>query len=137
GDVQGRRVPVPLRSGLGADADVLGIARARVHPGLAAQHATGARLPDDAKGGPLARILAEPIADGGRARREREEAAGGGDQLAVTGGAGDLLRRDLPLLDDVEDAQRDEVAVAGRVGRGGCGVYDCRRRSASERTGVV
>src|SRR5207245_5548744 len=114
---EGRAVAVAIHSGVGADADVLGIDRARVHPDLAAQHEAGARLPDDAKGGPLARILAEPIADGGRAGREREEAAGGGDQLAVTGGAGDLLRRDLPLLADVEDAQREQGSRTGSGGR--------------------
>src|SRR3989449_6026261 len=133
---EGRAVAVAIHSGVGADVDVLGIDRARVHPDLAAQHEAGARLPADAKGGPLAGILAEPVADGGRAGREREEAAGGGDQLAVTGGAGDLLRRDLPLLDDVEDAQRDEVAITGRVGHVAGGEEDRRRVAPAHRPEV-
>src|SRR5712671_6843123 len=76
-------VAIAVHSTVGADVDVLGVDGARVHPDLAAQHEAAAGLADDAKRRPLIRILAEPIADRGGTRRERQEAAGADDQVAI------------------------------------------------------
>ena len=81
---------VAVNPGVRADVDVLRVDRARVHADLAAQHEAGAGLADDAERRPLVGILAEPVADGSRAGREREEAAGAGEQ--VLGAEGEIGR---------------------------------------------
>ena len=119
-----------------ADVHVLGVGGAGVHAHLAAQHEPGVGLAHHLQRRPLGRIRAEPIADGGRARAEREEAAGAGDRLAVALGAGDLLARHLSLPDGFENAQRDEVTVPRRVGHVAGGQEDRRGVAASHRAQV-
>src|SRR4029434_209570 len=47
---------------------------------------------------------------------EREEAPRFGDGVAIPDRRGDLLGRDVALVDGVLDAQGDEIAVSRRVG---------------------
>jgi len=63
----------------------------------------------------FARVLMGPGADGGPARAEREESSRARDVVAVPRRAGELLRRHVALPNGVADAERDEVAVSGRV----------------------
>jgi len=119
-------VAVTVHAGVRADVDVLRVDRARVHADLAAQHEAGAGLADYAKRCPLVGVLAEAVADGGRAGREREEAPGAGERVAIRRRARALLGRDLALPDHVLDAERDEVPVARRVGHVARGQEDRR-----------
>ena len=117
--VDGHDERQPMRAALdpavAADVDVLRVGRARVHAHLAADDDARVGLADQTQRNALARVLAHAVADRGGAGREREKAPGAGDRVAMPRGVRDLLRRDVALLDRVEDAERDQVAVGGSV----------------------
>ena len=87
-----------------------------MHPDLAADHEPRVGLAHEREREALAGVFAHAIADRRGAGRERQEPAGARDHLAIPGGIRDLFGRDVALLDRVEDTERDEVAVGGRVG---------------------
>jgi hypothetical protein len=76
-----------------------------VHADPAADHQAGVGLADDPERGALARVLAQAMADRGAAAGKGEEPLGTGNQIAVGGGIGDLLRRDIPLLHRGKDTE--------------------------------
>ena len=64
----------------------------------------------------IGRIGAQPMADRWRARAERQEPAGLGDQVAVGDRAGDLFCPGVVLGNRVDNTQRDQVSVSWVVG---------------------
>ena len=137
GDDEGRAVRTALDAAVAAHVDVLGIDRARVHADLAADDHAGVGLAHELERDTLARVLAHAVADRGSARREGEEAPRAGDEVAIPGGVRDLLGRHVTLVDRVEDSERDQVAVRGRV-RDVAGAQEGRgREAASHRPQVL
>ena len=64
------------------------------------------------------------------AGRERQEAAGADDVLAIGFGVVDLLRRDIALLHLAQDAECDQMPIGRRV-RDVARAEECRRREAA------
>ena len=113
---EGRALAVEHRAVDRADIDVLGEGRAGVHADLAAHHDARLGAADDLERDPIGGILAQPIADRRRARREGEEAPATRDLRAICLGVGGLLGRRLVQIDRMQDAERDQMAIGGRVG---------------------
>ena len=129
GHGEGRAVLAAVDAAVRADVDVFGVDRARVHADLAADDDARVGLVHEPERDPFGRVGPHTIADRRRAGRERQEPPGAGDPLAVRRRARDLLGRHVTLLDRVEDAERDQVAVRGRV-RDVAGAQKGRRREA-------
>jgi len=126
-----------LQPGNAADVNILGIGGARMHADLAADDDPGIGLAHDLQRRSLGRVFAHPGADRRGAAAKRQKPPGLGNHRPVAGGVGDLLGRHALLLGRGENAERDHVAIAWRVGDVAGGQERRRRKEAAHAAEVV
>jgi hypothetical protein len=120
-----------------ADVDLLGKWDAGVHADLAAHDNTRIRLVEQAQRNPLVGVLAETIADGRATRRKGQETTGLSQPVPVLDRRRDVVRRWIPPLHGIENAQRNQVPVGGSMGHVAGRGKDRRGKGMSHSTQVI